>query len=289
MRRKRLIFKSKIGQMPVKIVAEIVAAALAIAVVTLALLGVINLDIFGKAFGTILTPIQSAVSSAVQKAENRLDRWAYQKELEKEYLQLKAQYMEQQTDLLRLQELEDEVKRLTSLLGYQEKVTNFETIHARVIATDASNSFAAFTINKGSKQGVKENDTVITPDGLVGRVYEVSSNHSVVVSIVDSRSSVGGIVERTRDVGIVHGNLNMDLTNDKMRMLYLPNTAELSPGDRIVTSGLEKIFPKGLLIGTVDALSRDGNYVSLVPAVDFDHLEEVLVIINFDLGFEDND
>ena len=150
---------------------------------------------------------------------------------------------------------------------------------------DPGNAFATFTIDRGSRHGVKLNDTVITPDGLVGRIYEVSEFHSVVVSIIDSRSSVGGICERTRDVGMVHGNLNMDQTGDQLRMLYLPADIDLSTGDRVVSSGLEKIFPKGILIGTVQSVSRDGEYVTLTPAVDFRHLEEVLVITNYQNAF----
>ena len=130
--------------------------------------------------------------------------------------------------------------------------------------------------------GVKKNDPVLNNEGLIGRVMEVSDRKATVITIIDSRSAVAGMVERTRDNGVCHGSLYVNDNDEMMRMNYLPTGSELNTGDRIITSGLDGIYPKGLLIGTVRSISResgeDDRYVVLTTAVDFAHIEDVLIM-----------
>ena len=143
----------------------------------------------------------------------------------------------------------------------------------------------------GSESGVREGTVVKRTgraadvpvgDGLVGRVYEAGLNYAKVLTIIDSRSAVSCLIERTRDNGICHGSLFVNDNDEMLRMNYLPTGSELNTGDRVITSGLDGIYPKGLLIGTVRSISRDSGeddrYVVLNTAADFAHIEDVLIL-----------
>jgi rod shape-determining protein MreC len=123
---------------------------------------------------------------------------------------------------------------------------------------------------------------VVNGDGLVGRVVDVGANYSRVMAIIDTTSGVSGIVERTRDNGILTGTADSDADEAQMVMGNLPLDADLMPGDTVITSGLAGVFPKGIAIGEVTEVrpSTDGmrNEALVTPWVDFEHLEEVMVI-----------
>jgi rod shape-determining protein MreC len=138
-------------------------------------------------------------------------------------------------------------------------------------------------INRGTNDGLKKDMAVITSQGLVGNVVEAFSSSAKVELILDPRSAVGTIVQRpeSRVAGIVQGN-----KDDKMmaRMVNIPRDADVVEGDQIVTSGFGGVYPKGLAVGIVDRIDNDEGgllkYAILKPAVDFQKLEEVAVIIN---------
>jgi rod shape-determining protein MreC len=137
-------------------------------------------------------------------------------------------------------------------------------------------------LNVGLKDGIKVDMPVVTGDGLVGRVVDCGSNFCRVMAIIDSASGVDAIVERTRDNGTVTGTVS---TGDETKLLTLSNLpldAELVPGDTVITSGLSGVFPKGIPIGEVTEVSSSSDGMSneavITPWVDFEHIEEVLVI-----------
>jgi rod shape-determining protein MreC len=117
---------------------------------------------------------------------------------------------------------------------------------------------------------------VISPAGVVGRVVLPSARAAKVQMLIDRNAAAGALIERTRAQGIVVGQ------GDSLRMQYVPGTADVKPGDLVVTSGIDRIYPKGFVIGTVDVVDRGpGTYheISVRPAVDFSRLEEVLVVL----------
>ncbi len=182
-----------------------------------------------------------------------------------------------------LSELKAENQRLRQLLQMDEK-GDFEYVGARVMAMTPGNWLSEFSIDKGSRDGMSEGMPVVTSKGLVGKIVEVAPGMSMVRAVVDSRSALAGIVERTRDNGVVSGILQLDANGGLLQMMYLSSETELAIGDRVLTSGLEGEYPKGLLIGTVSQVSRGtdsvSGYVVISPAVDFLRIEEVLVITN---------
>ncbi len=201
---------------------------------------------------------------------------------EKENATLTAEVDEYKTKLMDYDELAAENERLKAALDYKQNNTNQELKVASIIGKQPGNWFDVFTIDLGSLDGVKENMPVITPDGLVGRVEEVGLNWSKVMGIIDGRSRISAIMERTRDVGIAGGSIGIDDLSATLTMDYLPLNSDIVEGDIVVTSGLDKIFPKGLVIGEVTGTStrEGGTQVTIKPNVDFRRLEEVMVVIS---------
>ena len=202
--------------------------------------------------------------------------------IEQENEQLKEELIQAQQKIQGMSELEAENQRLQSLLNYVERTPEYSYITARVTAKDPGYYFDVFVVNAGFNNGVEVNDAVITPDGLVGRGTEVGGTWSKVMAIIDSRSSVSATVERTRDNGIINGIDQSEGSSGLCEMAFLPLEAELLPGDSVITNGLGGLFPKGIIIGQVVEVSEEagstGKTVRIKPAVDFLHLEEVLIV-----------
>ena len=174
-----------------------------------------------------------------------------------------------------------ENERLRTLLGYRQMMTQFDMVGARVIGRDSATWSSVIIIDRGQKDGVNTDMTVVTEKGLVGHILEAGWNTSKVQLILDPRSSVGTIVQRaeSRVAGIVQG----DLDNPTMpQMVNIPKNADVVEGDVIVTSGFGGTYPKGIVVGLVSSLQNDSGGLLkiglLEPAVDFQKLEDVMVI-----------
>lgn len=152
-----------------------------------------------------------------------------------------------------------------------------QTTGAEVIAAGVSPEFRTVTIDKGSADGVLGDMAVLAPAGVVGRVTRPAARASIVQLLIDRSAAAGVVVERTRVQGIVVG-----VGDGSLRMDYAPATGDVVPGDRLVTSGIDGLYPEGFLVGTVTSVARgDGLYhvIAARPAVDFSRLEEVLVVL----------
>lgn len=183
--------------------------------------------------------------------------------------------------LMNYEELKAENERLLAMLGYKEANPESELKMARVIGKDPGSWFEVFTIDLGAADGVEKDMAVVTPDGLVGRIEEVGINRSKVMTIIDSRSRVPVIVERTRDVGVVGGSLQGNDNYSELSVNYLPLDSDITEGDTVLTSGLEGLFPRGIPVGTVISAQGEDSAVDAViePTVDFRQVDEVFVII----------
>jgi rod shape-determining protein MreC len=233
--------------------------------------------------GTATSGVQSVFSGIANGVGKFFRNIFSPSDLEQENIALKEQVAQLQQQAQTMQELLAENERLKSLLSYVENNTSYAYITARVITKDPGYYFDTFVINAGYNDGVSVNDAVITGQGLVGRVVETGGTYSKVMSIIDSRSSVSGTVERTRDNGVVNGTAQSESSGGLSEMIFLPLEAELLPGDRVISNGLGGIFPSGFFIGTVMEVSNTGTAstgktVRIDPAVDFLHLEEVMIV-----------
>lgn len=175
-----------------------------------------------------------------------------------------------------LQEGAEETRRLRQLLHLQETLSE-PVAAARVIGKDPTNWFRTLVIDKGSRHGIRRNMPVIAVDGLVGRVVDVTPHTAKIQLVTDPLSSVGILVERTRVTGILAGDLAAPA-----RIKYLPLMADVAVEDRVITSGMGGVFPKGIPVGTIRAVERRNGALfedaTVRPAVDFSRLEEVLVL-----------
>jgi len=189
--------------------------------------------------------------------------------------ELRARVTELETAMVRLAELEQSNKRLADLLRFRSQLRG-KVLGARVVGRDPLPWFGSFVIDLGRADGVRSGLAVLAPGGVVGRVTEVGRRSSRVMLLTDNDSGIDAVVQRSRARGIVQG-----ARDGGCRMNYLRRDVDVVPGDVVVTSGLDGIFPKGLLIGTIAEISLENRGLlrsaRVEPGVRLDDLEEVLV------------
>ncbi len=204
--------------------------------------------------------------------------------LQQENKDLKEELAGRENARFLILELQKENYRLRKMLDFKER-SPYELLPAEVIARDPSGWFETVTINRGSQHGVKKNMAVITSEGLAGNILKVSGASSQVLLLTDSRRAVSAVVMRSRepgDIGIVEGSSGEGVF---LRLSNLPPEANVQPGDAVISSGLGGIFPKGLVIGTIMETGLDQygllQQALVLPAVNFNRLEEVFVVTEF--------
>jgi rod shape-determining protein MreC len=167
--------------------------------------------------------------------------------------------------------------RLRNLLNFQ-KTPNNRVVAAEVIGKDPSGWFKTVIIDKGKAEGLQKGLPVVLPQGVVGQVIEVSSHYSKVMLIIDRNSAVDALVQRSRARGIIKGS-----SADQCRFEFVLRKHDVQIGDTVIASGLDGVYPKGLLIGRVSDLGgrkSDIFYdIAVAPFVDYETLEEVLVFL----------
>lgn len=227
-------------------------------------------------FGRIITPVQRVFYTSGEFFKNTFRNLYDLRNLKSENEALKAEVEKLKEQNRQLIQMALENNRLRSLLDFKGANTQFDYIGASVTGRDPGNWYDVYTINKGTKDGVEVNDAVIVGYGyLVGKIIETGTNYSKFMAIIDERSSVSIIVNRTRDMGIVSGD------SDSGVIAIMELEADIVKGDDIITSEYSTL-PKGLYIGKVKSVEKQERklqkMVVIEPAVDFKRLEEVFVI-----------
>jgi rod shape-determining protein MreC len=186
-----------------------------------------------------------------------------------------------QAEIVELREIASDAQRLAALLDYTNTYTDQETVVAEVISYDPNALFKAIIINKGTRDGVSPGMPVVTEQGLVGRVIDVTSNASRVLLVIDPSSYVSARLQTTRAQGSVQGQLTGNL-----EMIMIPLDAEVQEGDIVITSGLGGNFPADIPIGQVTSKRQfefELNQVAQIRSlINFDTLEFVLVVTSFE-------
>ena len=193
--------------------------------------------------------------------------------------------LKQENDTLKLQITQlhgkaAEADRLAKLLNFRESQERVPMIGARVIATSADANSAVIYLDRGQRDGIKKNMGVITADGVVGKVIESFSDTAQVLLITDRESGVGAMIEESRIQSPVGGN-----GEPLLNMKYISNDDEVSLGQHVVTSGMDRIFPRDLPVGTIVEAKQGSppfKYVRVRPAADLEKLEEVIVLLTAD-------
>jgi len=260
-----------------------VLSAVAVVIVTVTLLSLTaherhRLTFLERWLQDALAPFQHFVHRAATRVGRQVEFWGELGTLWAEHEALSARAARADELQHRLAELVAENERLRALLAFAETLET-EYILALVTGRNPDNWLQTVTINRGGAHGIRSDDVVVVSQGLVGRVISVSEQSATVMLILDPDSGVAAMVQRTRDPGVALGSAG-DRRFLHLRMFF--REATVSAGDAVVTSGLSHLFPKGLLIGVVESVSLEhGGLVRTArvrPAVDFDRLEEVLVI-----------
>ena len=224
-----------------------------------------------------------------QKILIKIQHWANEKiafvfntyEIQEQNKKLLAEVDELRYENKILQQYKKDNENLRSLLELDQKYPDYPKVGAQVIGKNPGNWFDVFLIDKGTNHNLDIDMVVMADSGLVGRIIEVGPNYSKVLSIIDDTSSVSAQVLRTNEVGVVRGD--KILMNDGLcKVQHITMEAQMIQGDEMVTSHLGDIYPPGILIGTIIEIKTESHgltkYALLEPAVDFQHLEEVLVI-----------
>lgn len=221
-----------------------------------------------------VTPLEKNIVRVQAGVSSVWNNYLYLRGVRQQNRQLQDQIQQLQLEQVRLRQDAEQARRLQALLGFKEQFID-KTIAAQVIGSSGSEQSRIVYLDKGTADGITPDMAVISAQGIVGKVIQVFRHTSQVLLINDQSSGVGTILERSRLQGVLKGKATGELVLDKI----MPEE-DVQPGDRVLTSGGDQIFPKGLPVGTIAGITRGSDFltVTIHPAASLNHLEEVLVI-----------
>lgn len=233
-------------------------------------------------FSSAMLPVQQAVSDMTDRVTDFFTRVFFPSSIQEENKHLTDLVSAYERRLILYEAMEQENARLSELLDYTSTNTDFYFMTAPITARSMNPYVDTITVRAGSRSGVREQMAAVNAQGIVGRIIEVGATYSKIRTMQNDDMRISVMVERTRDEGMLGGLIIEDGQLVGLKLYYLPKDADLQVGDTIVTSGLGGIFPKGLYVGKVLFLADEdnGQYdACVVSDVDFEHLEEVLIIL----------
>ena len=226
-------------------------------------------------FGTF-AEVERSISAGVSSVRRGWSGYAGLRQLKSQNDELTRRLEEAQIALQQQRALADRTRNLERLLELRD-TSKLDTLATEIIAAGAMPDFRTLTIDKGTREGVKADMAVIAPAGVVGRVILPTSRAAKVQLLIDRNAAAGALVERSRAQGVITGS-----GDNRLRMDYVSEVADVIVGDLVVTSGIDGIYPKGYVIGQVESVEKSGTSyktITVKPAVDFTSLEEVLVVL----------
>ena len=232
--------------------------------------------------GYTLVPLQKGLTAVGTSMIKRAEDLKTLDQVMKENEELKKQLDEISNENTLLQQDKYELTRLRELYELDDAYAEYDKVGARIIARDSGNWYSGFVIDKGADDGISVDCNVIAGSGLVGRVTDVGPNYAKVISIISDNTNTSGMILSTGDNLIVTGSLKlMDRGVIEYRQLD-DKDDQVGVGDKVVTSNISDKYLKGILIGYIDTINTDSNNMTksgtLIPVVDFKHLDDVLVI-----------
>ncbi|MEG2381001.1 MAG: rod shape-determining protein MreC [Oscillospiraceae bacterium] len=230
--------------------------------------------------------------SPIQKGITNIGNWFYGighyfgdvNALKTENEELKNKNSSLEKQISDIESMKSENERLTDMLDLKGSDTKFELEAARIIAKNPSNWYSTFTIDKGTSNGLKVNQPIVTTqEQLVGKIYRIGSTWAEVITILDPGNSAGSTIRRSKDIGIVEGDTELRYSG-KCKIDYLPRDTDIKSGDYVETSGLGGIYPKGIVIGKISDVGEDSStmskFATVEPMAEINKLTEVFVIKN---------
>jgi rod shape-determining protein MreC len=229
-----------------------------------------------SAFLAVISPVTGAFTHLSDGASSISRDYLDLVHVRDENAHLRIELARVKSDQARLAELEVENQHLAELLALKDAL-GANAVAANVIGSDANGISRTLVLSSGSDNGLRPGMAVLANQGVVGKIIAVSPNASRVLLIDDHNSALDGFDQRSRARGIVAG-----MVDDGVILKYADRSQDIRAGDTIVTSGLDGIFPRGLLVGAIQSVRREGPglflAVRIAPAVDFRELEQVLIL-----------
>lgn len=232
---------------------------------------------------TVVSPLQKIVYNINSRVKETVDFFLNFSEVKLENEELKEKNTKLANELIEYESLKDEVERLREALNFTESKNNYNYVGVNIIGYSGSSLSDGYIIDKGSNDGIAKNMVVVSSKGLVGKVTKVSSNFAIVQSILNENIAVAVMDQQTREAtGVLQGL--SDKKDNNMPVVYnFPINSDVKEGDIIITSGLGKIYPKEIPVGTVVSVEEDNVKVMksavVEPFVNFNELEELFVVI----------
>lgn len=235
--------------------------------------------------GYVFVPMQQGINTVGLWVSDQTDKLKSVSDVMAENEELQRQVDALTTELNTVKLEQYEMESLRELLELDQKYPSYEKVAANVIGTDGGNWFHNFTIDKGTEDGIEVDMNVIAGSGLVGIVTSVGPNYAKVSSIINDTHKVSGMVTTTADNLIVKGSLQSMNENMVIEFSNLSDSSDkVAVGDPVVTSYVSDQYQQGILIGYITSIAKDANNLTksgtITPAVDFEHIHEVLVILN---------
>lgn len=274
----RFFFRSR----QFKIIAAVFAALIVIAAVTAAVGG--RMSPGANIFGTVTAPFRSLASKISGGISSFVEVYTEGEKLNIKNAELETEISELRKKLADYEQAVSENEFYKNYLDIKDANPSFKFTAATLISRDKEDLYKGFIINKGSVNGVSAHNPVITDEGLVGYIGEVGLTTSKVVTVLSAELTAGALDNRTSDSGVLSGSA--ELASEGLTKFYnLSRSCNIAVGDYVVTSG-EGIFPKGLLIGTVQTIGSDkyntSIYANVKPFADIDGIRGVMVITEFE-------
>ncbi|MCD7775971.1 MAG: rod shape-determining protein MreC [Firmicutes bacterium] len=234
---------------------------------------------------TLTSPLRSAVTLVTDAVEGFTSYFTDYDRLKAENEELKEQLAELEEKYYSIEEIEELNDWLMDYLELAREHTDYDLTVANIVGRETGNYMTVFTLDVGTENGITEDMPVITSDGIVGYITEVGTNWCKVLTILESSSSVGACVEATGDLGLLEGDFEMR-TEGLCKLTYLSADSAVAVGDRVISSGLGSIYPRGLVIGYVESVEYDEYSRTITayvrPSADLENLTRVMVIKSYE-------
>ena len=243
-------------------------------------------DVFNRPLnavvGYVIVPFQKGIGKVGGWLSNRSEELVQIRTLLDENARLKEEIAALTEENTLLQQDKYELNKLRELFDLDEQYDEYNKVGARIIGRDPGNWYAAFVIDKGEEDGLAVDMNVIAGGGLVGRITSVGPNWARVTSIISDNSNVSAMTLSTEDNFTVSGNLKLMANGYITFSQLLDGQNRVKEGDKVVTSNISDKFLPNILIGYINSIDKDANNLTksgqIIPAVDFEHLGEVLII-----------
>lgn len=238
-------------------------------------------------------PVNSKIVKIIRSIKEYLNGITHLNQIIAENKRLKEQLDKLSSDRITIEEIKSENRKLKELLGLKnqiETVADYEVARVTLRSSEAWLSY--FIIDKGLKDGIRKNMVVVNNQGLIGSIVDCGLNWAKVETLLDADFSASAMIVRTRDIGVVRGNLNL-MGKGLCELKYISKDSKVKVNDVVITSGMGEIFPKGIVIGKIVQVKNDKfeltKNIIIKPAVDIENIEYVMVLkkvkgINISVG-----